>query len=132
MRTIPVNIMKINILRDVIFQVYEEIATHFSGTRHSPWPRVQQFLQAQPPASLILDVGCGNGKYLAANQRAYQLGCDRSSRLCEICAERGLRVFVSDCLAIPVRSGAVDVCISIAVIHHLATQVSSCRRQKGC
>ena len=29
-------------------QVYEEIAGHFSETRHKPWPRVTQFLSTIP------------------------------------------------------------------------------------
>lgn len=47
-----------------VHAVYEEIAGHFSGTRHSPWPRVAAFLRSLAPGALLLDVGCGNGKYL--------------------------------------------------------------------
>lgn len=50
-----------------VHQVYEEIASHFSSTRHSPWPRVRDFLLALPAGALLADVGCGNGKYLGIN-----------------------------------------------------------------
>lgn len=50
-----------------VHQVYEEIASHFSSTRHSPWPRVRDFLLALPTGALLADVGCGNGKYLGIN-----------------------------------------------------------------
>ncbi|KAK7755901.1 tRNA methyltransferase, has a role in tRNA modification [Diatrype stigma] len=61
--------------------VYEEIAPHFSATRHRPWPRVARFLRAQPPGAVGLDVGCGNGKYLGVNPDVALLGSDRSAAL---------------------------------------------------
>lgn len=53
----------------------------------------------------------------------FQVGCDRSSALIQICAERGFQVFVSDALMLPLHSASFDACISIAVIHHFSTQV---------
>lgn len=50
-----------------VHRVYDAIASHFSSTRHSPWPRVCHFLSSLPPGSVLADVGCGNGKYLGVN-----------------------------------------------------------------
>ena len=61
----------------VLLKVYEEIASHFSGTRHSPWPRISEFLLKQPPASIMADIGCGNGKYLGINKSLYQVRLTR-------------------------------------------------------
>lgn len=61
--------------------VYEAIAPHFSATRHKPWPFVSSFLAAQPPGSVGLDVGCGNGKNMGVNRDVLVLGCDRSAAL---------------------------------------------------
>ncbi|KAK3387674.1 hypothetical protein B0H63DRAFT_521706 [Podospora didyma] len=61
--------------------VYEAIAPHFSATRYKPWPAVADFLHAQPPGAIGLDVGCGNGKYLGVNPNVFMLGSDRSSAL---------------------------------------------------
>ena len=47
-----------------VHRVYDEIASHFSSTRHTPWPRVKDFVVGLEDGSAILDVGCGNGKYL--------------------------------------------------------------------
>ena len=47
-----------------VHEVYENIAEHFSGTRHSPWPKIAEFLKNQPNGSLVADVGCGNGKFI--------------------------------------------------------------------
>lgn len=105
-----------------VHQVYEEIADHFSRTRHTPWPRIANFLQEQNPGSLFVDIGCGNGKYFGINKTLFELGSDRSSKLVRICSERNYQVYVGDVLAVPLREGIVDVCLCIAVIHHLATE----------
>ncbi|XP_029629567.1 alkylated DNA repair protein alkB homolog 8 isoform X2 [Salmo trutta] len=107
---------------EFVHRVYEEIACHFSSTRHSPWPRVCHFLSSLEPGSILADVGCGNGKYLGVNPEVIAVGCDRSSALVQICSERGFQAFVSDALNVPLRSDTCDACISIAVIHHLSTQ----------
>lgn len=54
-------------------QVYEEIADHFSATRHKPWPRIAEFLLAQQVGSILLDIGCGNGKYFDVNSHLCQV-----------------------------------------------------------
>jgi len=42
----------------------------------------------------------------------------------EICRERGFPAVIADILDTPLRDGSVDVCLCIAVIHHLSTEVS--------
>uniref|UniRef100_A0A182QSX5 Fe2OG dioxygenase domain-containing protein n=1 Tax=Anopheles farauti TaxID=69004 RepID=A0A182QSX5_9DIPT len=111
-----------------VHRVYNEIAKHFSDTRHSPWPRVEAFVRSLPPGAVLLDIGCGNGKYLASNGAALMFGGDRSDGLLQVCVERGFNVLQCDCLAVPFRDESVDACISIAVIHHLATER---RREKA-
>ncbi|KAA0702803.1 Alkylated DNA repair protein alkB -like protein 8 [Triplophysa tibetana] len=105
-----------------VHQVYEEISSHFSSTRHSPWPQVRDFLLSLPPGAILVDIGCGNGKYLGINPEVMAVGCDRSANLVQICVERGYEAFVSDALSVPLRSGCCDACISIAVIHHFSTK----------
>lgn len=43
----------------------------------------------------------------------------------DICRERHFQAFVCDALAVPIRGGACDACVSVAVIHHFATAVSA-------
>ena len=38
-------------------QIYNKIADHFSGTRHSPWPIISKFLNDLPEGSMVLDIG---------------------------------------------------------------------------
>lgn len=104
-----------------VHSVYDRIANHFSETRHSQWPRVADFLRSFNESSVLVDVGCGNGKYLNSNPNLLNIGCDRSGGLLKLCNSIGYNVFRCDCLHIPLRSNSVDGCISIAVIHHLAT-----------
>lgn len=47
-----------------VHKVYNEIAHNFSDTRYKPWPRVVEFLRLFPTGSIVLDIGCGNGKYM--------------------------------------------------------------------
>ncbi|XP_058462051.1 alkylated DNA repair protein alkB homolog 8 [Malaya genurostris] len=115
---------------DNVHKVYNEIAKHFSETRHSPWPKVNTFLSSLSPGSILLDVGCGNGKYLGLNPHIVALGCDRSNELLKVCINRDFNALECDCLVLPFRSASIDACISIAVIHHLATEQR--RRQAIC
>jgi len=110
-----------NLESEHVHEVYEEIAEHFSGTRHSPWPRVKEFLCNLPNGSLIADIGCGNGKYLGVNPKVVAIGSDRSLNLCSICKERGFPIIQSDIMKVPFRERSFDGCICIAVIHHLST-----------
>lgn len=133
-----------------VHAVYEKIAPHFSSTRHSPWPRVAAFLEAQRPGSIGLDVGCGNGKYLDVNPTLHIFGSDRSNELVRLARNRGTstnsrrgtdtnaaakpqeagqggagggtEVAVADGLALPYRLDAFDFVICIAVVHHLSTR----------
>lgn len=71
-----------------VHAVYGEIASHFSATRHSPWPLVTRFLSLQLPGSVGIDVGCGSGRYLALRGDVVLLGCDRCLELARLAAEK--------------------------------------------
>ncbi|XP_033631422.1 alkylated DNA repair protein alkB homolog 8-like [Asterias rubens] len=105
-----------------VHKVYNNIAGHFSETRHKPWPQVTEFLKELPMGSILLDVGCGNGKYLDGNPGLFSIGCDRSVKLIEICKERRFEAFTCDGLNLSIRNSSVDACICIAVIHHFSTE----------
>ncbi|CAK4079792.1 unnamed protein product [Aphanomyces euteiches] len=110
-----------NVELEHVHGVYDSIASHFSHTRHHPWPLVADFLNSLEPGSLVADIGCGNGKYLGVNKGILTIGSDRSIPLLRVCAERAHEVFGCDGLAVPLRSGAFDAAICIAVLHHMST-----------
>ncbi|GBM84609.1 Alkylated DNA repair protein alkB 8 [Araneus ventricosus] len=103
-------------------QVYEVIADHFSNTRYKPWPKVASFLKDIPPGCVVLDVGCGNGKNLNLTSGCFEMGCDASYNLVQLCSKRNVEAVVADCLALPFRSESIDFVICIAVIHHMSTE----------
>ncbi|KAL8267397.1 hypothetical protein R6Q59_004741 [Mikania micrantha] len=105
-----------------VHRVYDAIAPHFSATRFAKWPKVSAFLNTLPSGSVILDAGCGNGKYLGLNPNCFFIGCDISAPLIQICSDRGHEVLVADAVNLPYRSGYGDAAISIAVLHHLSTE----------
>lgn len=111
-----------------VHHVYDAIAPHFSSTRFAKWPKVANFLSSLPAGSVVLDAGCGNGKYLGFNSDCFSIGCDISAPLIKICADRGHEVLVADALVLPYRTGFGDAAISIAVLHHLSTES---RRKKA-
>ncbi|CAN6253266.1 unnamed protein product [Urochloa humidicola] len=104
-----------------VHRVYDAIAPHFSATRFAKWPKVAEFLNSLRPGSVVLDAGCGNGKYLGFNPDCLFIGCDISPPLIEICAGRGHEVLVADAVNLPYRDNFGDTAISIAVLHHLST-----------
>ncbi|XP_055334019.1 alkylated DNA repair protein alkB homolog 8-like [Paramacrobiotus metropolitanus] len=105
-----------------VYQVYEDIAAHFSQTRYKPWPKVVEFVESIPCGGVVADVGCGNGKYLGLSKQIFEVGCDRSVNLIDICRDRKLEVLISDVLSLPFRDGCCDGVLCIAVIHHLSSQ----------
>ncbi|VDN27519.1 unnamed protein product [Dibothriocephalus latus] len=119
-----------------VHEVYDKIAGSFSDSRYAPWPGVMEFLKILPEGAWGADVGCGNGKYLLALQKARSpllplLASDTSINLARTVRRRGLSlcpfivqgfdVVVANLLALPYRSGILDFFICIAVLHHLST-----------
>ena len=105
-----------------VHQVYQEIASHFSSTRYKPWPIVERFVIDLAPGSIGLDVGCGNGKYLAVNPNVFIVASDRSPNLVKIASQHQPHSsLVADNLSLPHPLAFFDFAISIAVVHHLAT-----------
>ena len=105
-----------------VHRVYEQIAPHFSSTRYKPWPIVEEFLKGLPDGSIGLDIGCGNGKYLAVNPKIFIIASDRSTNLVNIATQhRPHTSIVADNLSLPHPNASFDFAISIAVVHHLST-----------
>ncbi|PWY78405.1 S-adenosyl-L-methionine-dependent methyltransferase [Aspergillus sclerotioniger CBS 115572] len=105
-----------------VHEVYQQIASHFSSTRYKPWPIVERFLKDLKPGAIGLDVGCGNGKYLAVNRDVFIVASDRSANLARIAQKHQPHsTIIADILHLPHPDSFFDFAISIAVIHHLST-----------
>jgi len=87
------------------------------------------FLPRLPPGARVLDVGCGNGEFLAAASEAgYDAhGIDISEAAAEMCRARGLNAFSGDFLTAD--TGApYDAVTMWDVIEHLPDPVGFVRR----
>jgi alkylated DNA repair protein alkB family protein 8 len=60
--------------KSYVHTVYNKISDHFSSTRHTPWPGVVNFIQSMSQHARMLDVGCGNGKYLNLRNDLFPVG----------------------------------------------------------
>jgi SAM-dependent methyltransferase len=108
--------------RRFVHAFYETAASHFAATRHTPWPRVVAFVEGLARGSLVADVGCGNGRLMVPGQGLVWMGVDASAGLCREAMARAVGgVCVGDATRAPLRSGAFDAVLSIAVMHHLST-----------
>jgi alkylated DNA repair protein alkB homolog 8 len=91
---------------DHVFKVYDSIAVHWNhtrGKRKVHWHRVKDFLEMLPTASLVADVGCGDGKYFNVNPELQVIGCDRSLKLLEVSHEASHETFCCDAVKLPLR-----------------------------
>lgn len=110
-----------------VHQVYEQIAGHFSSTRHKPWPKVVEFVRQVPAGSFLLDLGCGNGKNILTRDDIVQIAGERSMGLLLECKEHVNDISAADCVQVDLlqaslRDGCADVVICIAVIHHFSSR----------
>ncbi|KAE9554261.1 hypothetical protein FO519_002560 [Halicephalobus sp. NKZ332] len=101
-------------------KTYEGIADDFDTTRYSKWKSIVDFLNTIPKGGVVLDAGCGNGKYLSREPHHYMIGFDMCQNLLKAATKRG-EVFHSSLFEIPIRNESVDAIICVAVIHHFAT-----------
>ena len=106
-----------------VHDVYDSIAGHFHETRYKPWAGVRKFLASVPSNSTILEIGCGNGKNLGERPDCIFFGCDPCKPLLEYANKMhpNANLTVANGLALPYKDASMDVVLSIAVFHHLAT-----------
>lgn len=106
-------------------EVYDNIAQEFSNTRYALWKGVKTFLDTLPKHSVVIDVGCGNGKYLGYRKDLFVIGNDACVPLAEIAGHKG-EVLVANGLLLPYLDKSIDAGICIAVLHHMGSL--ACRR----
>merc|ERR1712146_861169 len=106
-----------------VANVYDKIAPHFSATRYKPWPRVADFVSSVPMGSILVDIGCGNGRYMSSDNKILHIGLDRSVGLLEqaVSYDSKRHAMLGSGLELPYRNECADAAMSIAVIHHFAT-----------
>lgn len=105
-----------------VYEIYDKIAGEFSDSRYRAWPNVKKFVEELPAATILVDLGTGNGKNLNLNESIVSIGCDTSIKLLEICRQHQYECLAANVLDLPFKDESIDACIFIAVLHHLATE----------
>lgn len=104
---------------------YDSFAQAFSDTRQKPWGEVSDFLETLQKKSLVLDIGCGNGRHLieAKKRGLNAVGLDISRNLLKIAKRKAkVSLILGNALALPFKNGAFGNSICIAVVHHLKAE----------
>ena len=105
--------------------VYSTIASEFSKTRYAHWNKVKQFIQSLTKYTIILDVGCGNGKYSNVRPDLVYVGCDITKELLDHADinkdnDSMKDLFQVSCERLPLKENTAGAAICIAVLHHIA------------
>jgi len=109
---------------------FDEIAEDFDKTRYKPWPECIEFAKTIPANSLVLDIGCGNGRncvFLAESNRV--IGLDMAQKMLLLARRnvekenrsRNCYFIQSDVINLPVKESSADVIYYIATLHHIPT-----------
>lgn len=111
-----------------VHNVYSSINKHFDSTRFSIWNSVKEYIDSIKPNNLVIDIGCGNGKYEnyikynRKNDYIYVIACDVCLEFLENIYEKGFRNLIrANGLHLPYRENMFDNAFSIAVLHHIDT-----------
>lgn len=98
---------------------YDLMADEFDKTRVRLWPCVISFLNQFESGTSILDIGCGNGKYLNYRNDIKIKGIDISQELVNICVKKGYDVSKGNMTKLDYKNNEFDGIICIAAYHHL-------------
>ncbi len=100
--------------------IYEQIAKQFSDKRFQQWDWIERFIKLFLHNSILLDIGCGNGRNMKNNNYKFY-GVDNCEQFVKICKDQQLNVQLSDMTKLPFENKSFDGIISIASFHHLST-----------
>lgn len=109
---------------------YEKIATRYDRVRTKPWKECVDFIQSFNPNSLVLDVGCGNGRHtLASVLRGHEtIGVDFSRNMLRVANKKLKSASVSphifhlvlaDASHLPFKNDSYTYILYIATLHNL-------------
>ncbi len=107
---------------------YDSISTEFHQTRQHSWPEFNQILPYLKNHQKILDIGCGNGRFLKFLKEekidSDYKGVDISPKLLEQAKKSlGESMFLEGSfLKLPVETNSKDLVVSIAAFHHLPSK----------
>jgi len=105
---------------------YNKIADEFSQTRGSLWEELNKFKDLVKNGEKILDLGCGNGRFLEffRDKKIEYMGVDSSEKLIDIAKKKypNFQFLVADALSLPFLENSFDKVFSISVFHHIPSE----------
>lgn len=108
--------------------VYNQISDEFSASRVYPWEELQVFIPYFKPGFKVLDIGCGNGRFIKSLDEAgvdYEYhGIDFSENLIKQAQQQFPQhsFEVADMRALDFDAASFDMVVSIAAFHHLTSK----------
>ncbi|MHA1581720.1 MAG: class I SAM-dependent methyltransferase [Candidatus Baldrarchaeia archaeon] len=122
-------------IRKSVKVAFNEIAESYDRLRAKPWPPLVKFIELEKffhnisKDTLILDVGCGNGRHsiLCANLGFRAIGIDLSPKLLKMAKQRikkfnlpeKVNLILGDALSLPLREKLFKRLLFIATLHHI-------------
>ena len=106
---------------------YDIIASHFSETRKYPWPEMKAAATFLKEEMNVLDIGCGNGRFLEAVPKDLDIdytGTDLSEQMIKCAKDRyPNHNFKQENLLDLDEINKYDLIVSFAMFHHLPNEV---------
>lgn len=116
-------------LLNKVKDTYKEIAEEFSATRIKHGNEFELFLPYIKENSIIIDIGCGNGRVLGylnkQNLPTFNyLGIDNNTKFIDICNKKYPRgnFIEGDMLNLPLKENFADLSLYIRSFHHIPTK----------
>lgn len=111
---------------------YNNIADEFSNTRYKPGKEFNLFTKYLTESSVIIDLGCGNGRlvpYLQSISKKWgkkydYTGIDNNKTLINISKQRysDHKFIIGDQLKIPLGNDRADTILNIRAFHHIPSK----------
>ena len=106
---------------------YNLIAEEFSMTREKPWEEIEfLFKDYLRPGDKVLDLGCGNGRYLPLFREngVEYFGMDFSEKLIELAKNKypEANFITGDALTLPFPENFFNKVYGIAILHHIPSE----------
>jgi len=130
--------MKLEIAKQILEknkEDWEYLTDEFAVSRASNWPEIKPLIKYVKSGDKILDLGCGNGRLFILFQDAdvEYIGIDSCENLIEFAkkqfnnpsaeSRRQPQFIVSSALNLPFKHEEFDVIFSIAVLHHIPSEL---------
>lgn len=112
-----------------VVEDYDNIAEEFHTTRQHDWKEFEYSLPYIRDNQIILDLGCGNGRFFNFLKKKHQvkyLGIDKSVKLIEKAIdahpEKEAKFVDGDLLNLPVDNDFADLAVLFASLHHIPSK----------